>query len=60
MLRKSCENEKCRRILVVDDNQFNIMAMRMMLEEAFNNMRIDSIPKIDSAMDGVDGLGKMN
>ena len=58
-LRSSCADENCKRILVVDDNHFNIIAMKMMLEEAFKNMKVDKPPEIDSAYDGIDGLEKM-
>lgn len=58
-LKASCSDEQCKRILVVDDNHFNIIAMNLMLEEAFKNLKFDKTPEIDSAIDGVDGLDKM-
>lgn len=30
--------------------------MKMMLEEAFKNLKLDKSPEIDSALDGIDGL----
>lgn len=47
-------------ILVVDDNHFNIIAMNLMLEQAFNNLKLISPPRLDSAVDGIDGIEKMH
>eukprot|EP00347_Sterkiella_histriomuscorum_P023280 403335252 len=58
-LGTSCQDADCKRILVVDDNHFNIIAMNLMLEEAFKIMKIEKAPEIDSAVDGLDGLEKM-
>jgi ribose 5-phosphate isomerase len=33
--------------------------MNLMLEEAFKNLKLNKIPEIDSAIDGADGLVKM-
>eukprot|EP00347_Sterkiella_histriomuscorum_P009997 403339079 len=59
ILKQTCGAQECRSILVVDDNYFNIMAMKMMLEEAFNKQGIKQVPQIDSAINGLEGINKM-
>ncbi|CDW78418.1 multi-sensor hybrid histidine kinase [Stylonychia lemnae] len=58
-INMECPDNDCKNILVVDDNHFNIMAMNLMIEQIYKDIFPNLNPRIESAIDGIDGLQKM-